>query len=157
MCQVLQPVESKVKQAKNRGQIGLNQRPGSVRDQYLPAVPSSRNPSGPVNVDTHIVAAGEMALSSMQAHPDADSRGKRRICQPPLNMAGGIHGTQRAPKHHKERIPLRADFRPFVFPDHLSEDAIMLLQKRNVAVTKFFEKASRPLDIGEQKRDGAAW
>jgi hypothetical protein len=33
----------------------------------------------------------------------------------------------------------------------------MLLQKRNIAVTKFFEKASRPLDIGEQKRDGAAW
>src|SRR5215207_1688504 len=89
MCQVLQPVQSKVKQAKARGQIGLNQRPGSVRDQYLPAVPSSRDPSGPVNVDTHIVASGEMALSGMQAHPDTNGRGKRRICQPPLNMGGG--------------------------------------------------------------------
>src|SRR5215216_7414577 len=140
MCQILQPVESKVTHGKGRGQIRLNQCPGSVRDEYLPAVPSSRDPSGPVNIDTHIIASGEMALSSMQAHPDANSRGKRRICQPPLHLGGGIHGTQRAPKHHKKRIPLRADFRPFVLPDHLSEDAVMLSQKRNVAVTELFEE-----------------
>jgi hypothetical protein len=53
-------MESKVTQGKGRGQIGLNHGPGSVRDQYLPAMPSSRDPSGPVNVDTHIVAAGEL-------------------------------------------------------------------------------------------------
>jgi hypothetical protein len=97
-----------------------------------------------VNVDSHIIAPGELAQSGMQANPDANRCRKGPISQSSLNPGGRIDGIQRASKYHKERIALGADLRPFMFADHLSEDAVMLPQECNATVSKSFEKPGRP-------------
>ena len=144
-------------QGKGCGQVGLNQGPRSIRDEYLTAVPGTGYPSGPVNVDTHIVAAGELSLSGMQAHSDPNGDGKRLICESALNLCGGIQGAQGASKDHEERIAFRGDLDSVGLADDLPEYAVVLLQEGRVVTTEFLEKPGGSLDIGEEEGNGAAW
>jgi hypothetical protein len=155
--QVLQTVEGEVTQHEIVGQIRLDEGSSGVRNQDLAAVPSSRDARCPMNVHADVIIAGESALSGMQTHPHAKRTWGGMCGERPLDPCGGLGRSQSAREHHEEGVALRAYFDSIVFQDRVPDDATVLLEEFDVALPQLLEEPGRPLNIGEEERDGARW
>ena len=77
--------------------------------------------------------------------------------QSPLALDRRQHRVSCAAEGDEERVPLRIDDAATVAPEHVLEQALMLTKDVVVAAAKLLEQGRRPLDVGEEERDCAAW
>ena len=141
-AQVLQPVEAEV------AHVSIGEVDRRLRQQHLPAVPSSRDPRRPVHIEPGVALVGLKRFPRVQPHPDAHrAAGKRE-----LRVGGGRNRIGGTPERHEERIALRIDLHPVVLPPGLPQHTAVLGKHLGITVAQLLEQPRRPLDVREEER-----
>jgi hypothetical protein len=136
----------------------LEQRLGRLRNEDLPAVSSGSDPSGTVDCEAGIAAAGGDCLTRVQSHPYLDSHVVRPLVSRKRELA--IHCREEpvsgAGKRDEEGIALRVDLVSTVGIKSHPQQALVLVENVAVALAKLFDESRRPFDVREQEGDCAA-
>src|SRR5687768_2004759 len=109
MVDVLQSVKPEVPDAHAVRRAVLNQTPGGVGDEDLPAVPRRGDSCGPVDVDPEVVLTAEDTLARVDPHPHADSRSMWPLMRSerPLRGHGCVESTRRREERDEEGVAFR--------------------------------------------------
>ena len=121
---------------------------------------SSRcNPRSLVYSEPDIPIVADLWLTSVQAHAHAhlDPLGPRLRGEVPLGIDGRGDRVLPTPKGDKERVPLSVDLSTAVCRERRSKNALMLGEHTAVVRAQLLQQLCRAFDVGEEKRDGAAW
>ena len=153
--QVLEPMVAQVVHLEAL----VQQRPGGLREQHLPAVRGRHHPRGVVDVQPHVVAPDDARLAGVQAHPHPDL-GVRRpgvLGERALALGGRSSRVARRGEHDEEGVALAAHVVAVVPFEGLAEQAPVLRQEVGVRVgTDALQQPGRRLDVAEQQGDRAA-
>jgi hypothetical protein len=151
--QAAQAVHAQVAEVGRLGQGLLDQGPGGVGHDHLPAVARVGDPGRPVHVQAGVVVPAPGALAGVQAHPDPQRVAGRPVVggQGPLGRQRRPHRRGRAGEDHEEGVSVGADLDPAGLGDGLAEDGRVLVEDGRVPVAEGLEQAGRALDVGEQE------
>ncbi len=134
------------------GQLDRNEGACVFREKRLTAVARGRDPRTQIHVLPHVSLRSQVRRAGMEAHPDADRAGGQRL----LRLARGLNRLRRAREGVEEGIPLRIDLHAAAGREHLSQQAPVLCQRLGVRLrAELVQELGRPLDVGEEKGDGA--
>jgi hypothetical protein len=83
----------------------------------------------------------------------------------PTNSANGDslpsdRGCRRVPrprKRDKKGIPLRIDLAPMMLGEDSAQKSLLIREQIRIALSQSRQQTRRPLNVREQKGDGAAW
>ena len=128
---------------------GLDERGRRRRNEYLPPVTGSGDPRGAVDVGSHVALVRQQRRASVNAHP-------HRQLELLLRLAGGAERAGSGREGDKERVTLRVDLDAAVPLERVPQDAAMPGQHSRVVIrAELVQEARRPLDVREEKGDGA--
>ena len=144
--QVLEPVIAEVVQAVGAGELTRR-----LRDEHLASVPDRRDPSRAVDVEPGVALLGHDRLAGVDAHPHPDRTLGERL----LPFACGRERVARPPEGDEEGVALRVDLDPAVRLESRPQRAAVLGQRIRVGIAQLVQQLGRPLDVGEEKGDGA--
>ena len=125
--------------------------PGRLGEDDLPAVRGGRDPRRAVDVDPDVALVRHDRLAGVDAHAHADRARLERVAR----VGGRGHGVRCARERDEERVALRVDLDAVVSRERISQGAAVLGEELGVAGSVLLEKPRRALDVGEQERDGA--
>src|SRR5205823_4559177 len=126
---------------------------------YLPAVAGGRDARGPDHVEAEVALLADVRLAGVQPHPHAQllTAGPFVVAQRALRLDRRRHRVAGARERVEERVALRVDLRPAVRAERLAHDAPVVVRHAAVpVVAELLQEPRRPLDVGEDERDGAA-
>ena len=144
--EVLQPVLAEVAQACVARQVAC-----CLRDQHLPSVPDRSDPRSAVHVEPHVALVVDERLTRVQPHPHADRSGSQRV----LSRSGGRERVGRSCERDEEGVALRVDLDAVVRDERSPQCTPVLAERVGVVGAELMQKLRRPLDVGEEKGDGA--
>ena len=140
-------MRAEVSQAVGTGEVVRR-----LRDDHLPAVTGGGDPCRAMDVDAHVALVGQQRLARVEAHADADRAcGERR-----LTLARGRERIGRPGESDEEGVALSVDLDAAVASEGVAKHAPVLGQCVGVGVAELVQQLRRALDVGEEKRDGAA-
>jgi hypothetical protein len=85
-----------------------------------------------VDVDADVVAVREERIAGVDPHPNTN----RRLLEPTLSLPGARDGVGSLLEDDEEAVTVRADLKPAVAPDRVSDDSPVLLEGVGVAVAE---------------------
>ncbi len=139
------------------GEGVLHQLGRGCREQDLSAVPGSGDTGSPVDIHPDVAVGHRGGGPGVQPHPHPD----RYVVWPlvarqtPLGRNRCQRRAASGGEDGEERVPLDAYHCPVPGVDGVPQDAPVLCEERAVVVAEGIEQTSGPLDVGEEKGDGA--
>jgi hypothetical protein len=132
--------------------VAPDDRRGRGRDEHLPAVSGSGDPSGPVDVGAHVALLRHLRRAGVNPHADAERTPRERA----LRLPSCRHGLGRRGKGHEEGVALSVHLDPAVRGARAPQGSAVLGKRLGVPVrAEFVQRLGRALDVREQERDGA--
>jgi len=111
-----------------------------------------RDAGCPVHVIPDVTLVAEQRFPRVQADPYLQRSAGKGL----LRLGGSGNGVGRARERNEEGVALRVDLDSMVPAPHLPQDASVFGQHLRVSAAQLPEEPRRPLDVGEDERDGAA-
>lgn len=110
-----------------------------------------------MDIESDIVRATQGALAGMEPHPDPDHRivGPGMIPEPSLRDETGKHSVTRLFEDREERVPFGLQRDPVILGYRAADDLAVCSKQSRVPVAGALHQGGRPLDVGEEKGDGA--
>ena len=129
-----------------------------LRDEDLPAVSGGSDPSGTVDCEAGIAAAGGDCLTRVQSHPHLDPHvvGPRVSRKRELTLHCREEPVSGAGERDEEGVALCVDLVSAVRLEGRPQQALVLVENVAVALPKLFDESRRPFDIREEEGDRAA-
>ena len=111
-----------------------------------------------VHADADVQLLTDLRLARVQPHPDEELHtvGPRVGCEVALRIHRSRDRVLRAPERDEEGVSLRVDLVAAMRRERLAQDSLVLLEHVPVLAADPLQERGRPLDIGEEERDGAA-
>ena len=115
------------------------------------------DPRRAMHVQPDIVVVADVRLTSVDADPHAhlDALGPAMRHEGPLRAHRGGDRVARPREGDEEPVALGVDLTPAVLVEHRAQQPLMLGEHHRVIVAQPCQQPRRPLDVAEQKRDGA--
>jgi metal-sulfur cluster biosynthetic enzyme len=105
-----------------------------------------------MDVETDVPFVGKRRLAGVDADPHAHGRRRER----PLRCGRRQHGVASTPEDAEEGVALRVDLGTAVCGGRCAYEAPVLRQRFRIGRAERIEQSRRPLDVGEEERDGTA-
>jgi hypothetical protein len=113
----------------------------------LSTVASSRDPRGPMDVNSDIALIGHDRLTRV----DSDPHPKLTVSERALDVLGRGHGVGCSRECDKESVPLGVDLDSAMPLERITQFLPMFSKLARVSFGLFVQKPSRPLDVGKQE------
>jgi hypothetical protein len=140
--QAPQVVRSQVAEGGAGGERVLDESPGGVGHDHLPAVGGVGDPGRPVHVDADVVVPAKGPFPGVDAHPDPERRAGGPVVGGEAPLGGGRRPDRpkRAAERDEEGVPVGADLNPAGLGDGSPDDRGVLVLDRRVPGTDPLEQ-----------------
>src|SRR6266852_372857 len=111
-----------------------------------------------VHVKTDVLVANQGRLARVQTDSHADRAGLRPFVrrEAPLGVGRRAACVERALEHAEERVAFGSQLGAFPALEGCPQDGVMVDLGLDVRIAQLLHELRRALDVGEEKRDGAA-
>ena len=129
-----------------------------LRDEHLPATCCRTDTRSPMDVEAEVAPVGDRWLSCVDTHADRRLKLGRPLVQleRPLCRDGCAHSVVRIRERAEELIRSAVHFDPGRSFHCDSHQTAVIAEHAPVKVAQPLQEQSRPLDVGEEKRDSPA-
>jgi hypothetical protein len=153
--QVPEPMLPEVTQLDAFRQAILDQHPGRIGEEHLPAMADAGDAAGPMHMEADISVRADAGLAGVETHADPHRDVGRPWLggEPALRGRGGGHRPGSGGEGDEERVPLGADLHAVLGGEGRPQDLLVASEDGRPAVALLLEETGRPFDIGEEERD----
>jgi hypothetical protein len=154
---VLQIRLTQVADLDSLGHVVADERPRRLREENLAAVPRRADARRPNDVHAEVPLLADGRLPGMEPHADLHLGALWPLVlgQRALAGDGTRDGVTRPCEREEERVALGVDLPTSRLAQLLPQNPPVVPVHVLIPIAELLEEASRPLDVGEQKCDGA--
>ena len=156
LIEILEPMDTEISELGALGERFPDEGARRVGEEHLAAVPDAGDAAGAVNVESDVPLGAEAGLAGVHAHPDPDLDVVRpRLAgERALRGNGGRDRSGRRWKGDEEGVPLGPHLDATLRLEGRPQQLLVSSEDRRPSLALRLEQPGRPLDVGEQERDG---